>query len=327
MQLDHHHPTIAALLDHQQRLGLSDAAFSRRWLDCAASTWGRVQSGAYAVADQTQILARFEGALAALEDHAAAGTGAAAAGILPLTSVRAVQAAIRAAATEPRDRLVVVLAPTGGGKTSLARAIGEAYHGRAALVEATEPWRKSYLAACEAIAIACGLRDIPSSARAAEATLLAYLEKTPRIILIDEAHYLGPQTANAVKAILNKTSSTIVLLAIPALWSRTRRTAWEEAEQLRSRTCALLQLDAVPRADVDALLADRLPPAAWADHPTLPDRARILQAITDAANRFGLLDTVERIARELRHQLGDHPIPLTPDLTTAALAHVSTLRS
>jgi len=326
MQLDSNHPTIAALIAHQERLHLSDAKFAAARLQCAASTWLRVKSGSYQVDDQTQILQRLDGALAALDDEAASPAAAASARVLPLASVRSVTAAVRAALGEPRDRLVVALAPTGGGKTSVAKALLDTYPGRVALVEATEPWRKSYLAACEAIGAAVGMREIPSATRAAESALLAHLARAPRVIVIDEAHYLGPQTANLAKAILNRTPCVVVLLAIPALWARTRRQAWEEAEQLRSRTCALLQLDQVQRADIDALLADRLPAPSWAE-ASPPQRPQILEIIAKAANSFGLLDTVERIAREILHELGADPAPLTLDITTAAVRRIQALRA
>lgn len=320
LTLDAQHPVVSRLIELQGTA--SDAQFAKRWLTCSASSWSRIKAGSYHAADPARMADKLEGSLAALEDARASGAGSID-DIVPLRLIRQGIAAVKRAFGEPRDRLVVVLAATGGGKTTLARAISETYHGRVISAEASETWRSSYLAATHALMRAAGIRDLPHSTRLAEVALIDHLRAAPRLIVIDEAHYFGPATINLVKAILNQTSSAVVLLAIPALWERTKQAAWDEAEQLRSRTCALVRAEEVDQHDIDSYLRHRLN-GSWTSLPD-SDRSSAISLVGATANRFGRLATVARVAAELEVEIGDRAAT-TSDID-AAINTVKLLRA
>lgn len=296
-------PTVARLIELQG--DQSDAAFARRWLTCTAGTWSRVRGDKYHAKDHTALREKLEGCLSQLEDHVAAngpGHGTTATDIVDLPFLRQALAGVRRAFAEQRDRLVVVLGPTGAGKTTVATHLAELYHGRVISCEATETWRSSYLAACHGVMTAAGIRELPTSKRAAEAALIDELRTRPRILVIDEAHYFGPATVNLVKLVLNRTRCTVVALAIPILWERMKRTAWQESEQLRSRACAVVASDSISSFDVGAYLAARLG-SHWTNLEPAEAKA-LAQQIATSANQFGQMSTVARITREL----DGHPI-------------------
>lgn len=313
------HPTVARLVALQGNT--SDNQFARMHLSCSASSWNRVKAGTYHAASGARMLEKLEIDLAAAERRLA-GRGQAAE-ILPLQLVDLADRAVRRAFVEPRDRLVVVLAPTGGGKTTVAAHLS-ATHTGTVVVEASETWRSSYLAACHALLRGLGVDDRPTGTRAAESLLLHTLAEKPKLLIIDEGHYFGPATINLVKAILNQTRSTVVLLAIPALWARMKRSAWEEAEQLRSRTCAVVECRELRDADVSLYLRSALG-EAWGAL-TAEEARDSSRAVREVANGFGLMATVARIAKEIADELGDSKARVTPGHVLAAVKTVSALR-
>lgn len=300
--LDAFHPVVARLAELQGTL--SDDVFARRHLSCTGATWNKIRAGKYGaeVKDPARMLDKLETDLASLEQAhsvAVADYGA----IVPCPFLSLAIKGVRRSFTEPRNRLVVALAPTGGGKTTLARQIADTWHGRVLRTEATETWRKSYLKSCADILAAAGIEpaEIPHSAARAEGALLRLLRAQPRVIVIDEAHYFGPATINLVKAILNQTPCSVVLLAIPDLWHRMNRAAWVESEQLLTRRCAMVDGRTLTARDAAAYLADRLGPW-WT--PLDPDtRSAIAEAVAERACRFGLWNTLEQVTAELRADL------------------------
>lgn len=317
--LDSTHPVVARLIELQA--DQSDAIFAARWLSLSATTWFRIKQGSYGARDHSRVLEKLEGGLAAIEDERASRANSPGGRTLQLTGLKTGLAAVRRAFGETRDRLVVILAPTGGGKTTFARALEATYPGRVSSVEATETWRTSYLAAIHVLGQAIGLPDLSNSTRLAEAALLDALRARPRIICIDEGHYFGAATINLIKAILNQTGCTVVLLAIPALWSRIKRSAWEESEQLRTRTCALVEARHLSVEDAQVFLADRLGAAFSQLNDEAAEAARL---VANAGNEFGLLDTAERIAAEASTEAGT--APLTLDIIKAAIRNTTALR-
>lgn len=290
------HPVVARLIELQG--GMSNQRFADRWLSCTVSSWGRILDGKYHAKDASHMLAKLESDLAALEKAHARDVATASADIVGVSLIRQGMMAVERAYGESRDRLVAVLAPTGGGKTTFARALVAKNQGTIA-VEASETWRSSYLAACHGLLSALGHTGLPAGTRAAERLLLDTLHRAPKLIVIDEAHYFGPATINLVKAILNQSASTVVMLSIPELWERMKRRAWEESEQLRSRTCAVVAIDQLSARDVGLLVGARLDTQLRASAVSEGEAGDIVRAIRAEANRFGLLATVTRICAEL----------------------------
>lgn len=312
------HPVVARLMELQG--DTSNGRFAKRWLSCTGSSWGRILQGKYHAGDPARMLEKLELDLAGLERHRAAATAARASDIAGISLVTMGMAAVDRAFGESRDRLVAVLAPTGGGKTTFARALALKHQGMVQ-VEASETWRTSYLAACHALLRALGVATLPGGTRAAESLLLQILKASPKLIVVDEAHYFGPATINLVKAVLNQTASTVVLLSIPELWERMKRSAWEESEQLRSRTCAMVRCEELPARDVAMVFAKR-----FGSRVTGHEEAReMVEAIRAEANRFGLMATVARILAEIEADLEEGEGP-TPEGVLKACGVVAALR-
>ncbi len=317
--LDSNHPTIAALITHQGNM--SDNKFAERFLPISSTVWFRLKKGQYPLKDYEKLSDKLDAALRSIEDHATITESQRDTAIVPLSNVKAAVVAVRRAFDQPRDRLCVILTPTGGGKTTMARAILAQFTGRTVIVEATEPWRTSYIAAIHAIGDSLGLTGLASSSRVAERALLTELKQRPRIIVIDEGNYFGKQSLNLVKAILNQTQSTVVILALPELWNAMKQRTWTEAAQLRTRTISHVAMASVTIRDVETLMSARLP------HFTSQlngSHRKCIQDITDAANSFGLYDTVVQIADAIHDEAGEQPI--TPDIVEQGIKNLKTLR-
>jgi len=320
MQIDTTHPIIMRLAELQG--AQSDKAFAKRWLTVSETTWFRVRSGSYTADDHSRVWDKLSADLARLEDHLVIASGHDPV-VLPMQHICLGLAATRCAFGQPRNRLVTILGDSGSGKTFTARAIAEEFPGACASVQASEPWRSSYMAALQSIADAAGLGKLPASARVAESQLITYLCKSPRIIAIDEGNYFGPATLNLVKLILNLTKSTVVVLALPELWERMVRSHRAEYQQLRNRTAAKLLLNTVDNAGVRMLMNDALN-SQW----STMDATEIAAAtgkIVREGNTFGLWNTVSSIAGEIRSEAGDSP--LDPKIIDKAIANVRSLRN
>lgn len=281
---------IARLAALQTQLGESDARFAKRWLDTHATTWLRLRDGTYAAADWTPMMARVHRAIHSIEQFLESATLHG--GLLPLDHVKQTITAVRAAAKQPRDRLVLVLMPTGGGKSSIVPLLAMEFTEQVVACEATETWRESYLGACIGIADALNLKLPAASARVVEAAVFSELKDRPRKLVIDEAHYLGAPTLNLIKAILNKTQTIVVLLAIPSLWTRLTSKASDELAQLRARTFSRIHATVMGRDDLTLFLAARV--LGWPEMTEADQAAARLETKT-AGETLGLWDTAAQI--------------------------------
>lgn len=130
-------------------------------------------------------------------------------------------AALNAAAMEEsgiQERGVAFLAGTGGGKTFLARWLKKRL-GRAAIVEANGSWRTSQFAVLHSLLRALG-QPVPQSTLKAESALLDYLTENKIFLILDEQDLLGRDALNLIRALLNKTRTTVIALMVPETWDR-----------------------------------------------------------------------------------------------------------
>ncbi|MBI5768737.1 MAG: ATP-binding protein [Verrucomicrobia bacterium] len=317
------HPTVKALIEHRDRLNISDTILSRRYIGISKTTWSQLQSGTYPAQDPSPMLEKCEAALQVLIDEAerADTTGGNKGTIIDLPHIKAAIAGIKGCYGVPQNRLVVYLADTGGGKTTLALKLQQTYRSAAICGEAGETWRGSYLNAASDVAEWIGLDEEFTNPRAAERAVIDALAVTPRIVVIDECHYCGPQALNFIKAILNKTTSRVVMVAMPQLWARMEQKAYDEARQLRRRTHAKIVVEKVEASDCRKFLAARLP----GYDAKAGDEKEIVAVCVAAANRFGLYDTLERICAEVGSEGAGKDASL--DVVTAAIKRVEALRS
>lgn len=315
------HPTVKALESHRLRLGLNDSQFAQR-LRVSPASWSTMRDGTYAAQNKTPMLERFEAALAQLADQAAvSAVRGPRGGVVELRHIRAAVRAVKRAAGEPRNRLVVYLSRTGGGKSTLAQHLAATYLDSCVVVQATETWRDSYYAALLTVARALGITEGIGSARAAELAVIDALALAPRILVVDEAHHGGKAALNLLKLILNVCPETrVVALAIPQLWDRMQQANAQEAAQLRSRTCAKITVPDVGPEDCAAFLAAKMPGYSALNG----DEKQAVAAACDAANRFGLFDTLQRLCDDdLLAKAGK----LTVEEVQAAIRRVEGLRS
>jgi len=278
----------------QAEAGLSDGKFAAQHLTISASTWSRIQGGVYA-ADAATAFTTLAGNLRVIRIERARGAkltgGTAFHEIEPHKAViNAIVSARLKAATDP-ERLVVFLAPSGGGKTRLGREITVMFGGY--YVEATESWRDSYFSALCAIGRSVGVNEseLLAGRELAEQKVINRFKARRTVLVIDEGEYFGPRTMNLLKMLLNQTETVIVLLAIPALFERWQKKSWEESRQLNRRCEAIVEAGPVIPSDVAQFASKRLTISGPAD--------KVWGVIAKAANEFGHYSMVRRVIEEL----------------------------
>lgn len=285
---------LAQLNALKTQLGLSDAEFVRRYITISSTVWSRVNSGTYP-AGVASVFVKLEGNLRQLRIQLAKNaklTGSVAFHVF--TQQQAASDAVTTCKMKPVDdpnRFVAYLAPTGGGKTALARQLKVEHDG--ILVEGRESWRTSYNAALVTIGTAAGVpeSELVKGVRFAETALLKRLNSNRRVLIIDEGEYFGPRTINLVKLILNQTPTVVIVLAIPELFDRWQKAAWEEARQINRRAEAIVELELVTPEEVATFLATRVTLAS--------DAKQVAGVIAKAANEFGHYDLVTRVVQQL----------------------------
>ena len=215
---------------------------------------------------------------------------------------------------EDPDRAVFFLAPTGGGKTALARQLKVMHDG--IFVEARESWRESYYAALYDIGIAAGVSpdELGTSKHSAEQALLRKLRANRRVLIVDEGEYFGARTINLFKLLLNQTGTVPVIMTIPVLFTRWQARSWAESEQLNRRAHAVIVAGPVLPDDVDLFFSG-------AD---LSAAKSVCGVVAKAANEFGSYDTVREIVAELA---ADGPGEVTKERAEKAVSNFKRLRA
>lgn len=300
---------------------VSNKQFADAHLTVSETVWFRVRGGKYPAEDHTRVLNKLTDDLSRYLDREEMESSVKTQKILPLSHITAARDALNLAFREERNRVVIVLADTGGGKTMITRSIARDFSTRTIVVEATEAWRNSYLAAIHGIARAAGISEPRQNKRQAEIELLELLNKQPRIIVIDEGNYFGSAALNLVKAIVNQTRSIVVILALPVLWKFITRASSQEARQLRNRAASILdQFDTLRKSDVTLALNETVP--NW--NTLNGSSGAAVNIVMDAANSFGLWNTVFTIASFINDESAGQS--LTLDIVKQAATDVQKLR-
>jgi type II secretory pathway predicted ATPase ExeA len=156
-------------------------------------------------------------------------------------------------------RVILVEGDSGLGKSSALTFMQRKWGQRLLIVEATEVWGDNPNALLGAILDALGVRDQAMSREGRLRQVVARLRQARTALAIDEAHHLGPHCLNTCKTLVNQTPGEVVLLALPTLWRRLERAAYEEVKQLLgNRLAERIKLGALREADVKKLLSRRL---------------------------------------------------------------------
>jgi len=292
---------------------ISDSAFARRFLPFSASTLSRIMAGEYGGAkggNLTRIAEHLDTAEADI-DGRLDGLRKAAETDVQFVRTRLASAALAsvAKARDSRDRrVVVILAPTGAGKTAIGRYLQQR---GAVYVEGRQSWRSSYKAFCADVAAAAGhpLKVRAFTERDAEARMLHALGIKDGVLYIDEANTLGASTANAIKLIANQTGYTVVIGAIPEMWDKFHAGSQDEVRQVINRCQPVLRHTHLTPGDCKPFLARAGLPEA--------DLAKAVPLVCDAANAFGAIKTVMALAADL----ADLGRPALDDVTKALGIH------
>ena len=303
---------LKAAVETTEGAAMSEERFAKRFLAFSATTWSKVKSGTYA-GSLASVAAKCAAAIESIEAQLPSIEGAAKYSqefVRTQLAKAAIAAINRARAGVESRRVVVVLAPTGGGKTALAKYL----KGKGAVCVEGQAWRTSYKAFCSDVARAVG-RNAPSSWQEyrVEEEMVKALSARDGLLFIDEANTMSAACANAVKYIVNRTGYTVVIAAIPSLWDKFLSGNRDEVLQLVNRCQPVIRAERIAEADVSQFLAAR----------GLPAKGRFPRDIAAAANAFGGFSTVVSLVNRLA-EIGDpSEDDLAAELRAAAAEVVS----
>jgi DNA transposition AAA+ family ATPase len=213
-------------------------------------------------------------------------------------------------------RVVVVVGDTGQGKTAAGRCLLEKFAQRLLWVEANECWGDSPMAMTGAILKSLGVREMPYQVMTRLDKVVERLAESRVCMVIDEAHHMGPRCLNTLKTLVNQTPGEFVLLAMPTLWRRLEREAYEEVRQLTgNRLAERIKLEALRESDLKKLIERRAPGLNG-------DLKTAVKLVADRAPQKGNLAFVRDVckrAAELARESGSGTA-ITLDLFSAAVA-------
>jgi len=195
-------------------------------------------------------------------------------------------------------RVVLLEGDSGLGKSSALTQLQRKYGQRILLIEATVVWGDNPNSFLGAVLDALGVREQPSSRDSRLRMVVAKLRARRVALAIDEAHHLGANCLNTCKTLINETARStnpceVILLALPTLWRRLERAAYEEVRQLLgNRLAERIKLGQLREGDVRKLLSRR----AKIEDP------RAAQAVLKEAQARGNLSFVAAVCERLNDQ-------------------------
>ena len=190
------------------------------------------------------------------------------------------------------NRVLIVQGESGVGKTTAVGLLRGKYGtGRISYVEASDVWADSPNAFLGAILRALGVTELPAGRVQRLEDVQQRLSISRRCLVVDEAHHLGPHCLNAVKTLVNTTPGEFVLVAIPSLWAKLQKAAYQEARQLTTnRLSERVQLR-LADADVARYLSKFYPDAQPA---SLRHAARLVRTQAAAGGNMAFVRDVVR---------------------------------
>lgn len=211
--------------------------------------------------------------------------------VLRTSKVRALEQALRECAEKPGpERLVLMLAPTGGGKTMCCNYLAERLNAR--IVEVRDVWRHSATGfvplqdICRAVGVRVG-RGVTMAAM--QDALVRYCLERRIVLAFDEGEHFGRSSLNLVKFLLNKTRIVVALFCVPNEYERWEDYWPNEAPQIARRCHACIELSVVDPEDAGLFF----PAGQFAD------KASELNYLATEASRFGHFSLVKRVADKL----------------------------
>lgn len=278
-------PAVLELAEIQATLGLPDGDFSRTVkFAYSGSSWGKIKSGTFSGNPEKALRA----VKAALNAYRVGGDIEVLRGHVVFPHIRqAIEAVTVARTATDEHKLVIVCGDSCAGKSVTARILGEEFGGH--YMHAHPSWQGSYLRSLIGLARALGLSTEFRSTGAAEMAVLAALEQSPALLVIDEANHFSREFVNFLKTILNETRCCLALFTLPGHLGRLSAMHAEESRQLLRRAVAIIHIPPVSSADVMAMHS-----GLYADLHL----GHAAPSLASAANRLHRLDTVRRIFEE-----------------------------
>ena len=275
---------------------ISDTEFAKRYLPFSASTFSRVKSNEKAKTiglNFDNITEQIQQAEEEIAERLSAIRIAAAVEqeFVPTKLACATQASLKKARDSKTRRVVVLLAPTGAGKST----VGEALSARGAIyMEGRQSWKRSYKAFCADVARAAGrpMKVKRYTEHDAEERMLQALRSRDVILYLDEANALGPESVNAIKMIVNTTGTVVLIAAVPGTWDKLCSGAEDEVEQLVNRCQPILRYKGLSADDARPFISRSALSAADID--------KCIDQVVECANEFGAFKTIVALVDELQ---------------------------
>ncbi len=300
--------------DYQEARGFSDKEMERRFGGIGSTkTYKRILAGDLSELDLERQLANYRAVWALIE--ATAGADEVQEALYDdLTPVVLLRRAMLAILKETGNaRVVLMEGDTGTGKTCALRRLVEKYGQRILPIQAWDCWGDSPMALLGAILTALGEQDQPLAMVPRLEKVIRRLRAQRVCLVIDEAHHLGPHQLNTIKGLVNDTPGEFVLLAMPTLWKRIERAAWEEVRQLTgNRLAERIKLGGLREADVRRLLERRA---------GVTDSRAVRKVASEAAAR-GNLAFVREVARRLAEKREPGQAPELEDVLAVVTAEM-----
>lgn len=300
--------TVKALIKIQKDIGdergspVSDEEFTAKHLRAySAGAWSKLRRNEYEAQTIAPVFAKLGACLKnlrrmmRLKKRATQGTE-----FQRLPVHEAVfEAVTQCLSRSDERRIVVYVAPTGGGKSRLIEELRLAHE--LSLVRANETWRKSYYYAlcgvCRGLSTNLDEYKTPSNTLVAREQMLGAMNGLG-LVAIDEGNYFGTHSLNLVKDMVNDTAWTVLLCTTPQGWKDAQRYA-HEFGQLRRRIFSVYEYEPLSADEVGRWLT---PLNLGAIHQ------QACVAVSDAAREFGAIDMVNRVAEKIADSTGTgHP--------------------
>ncbi len=304
-----HRLAIAQLIATQQQLGMNDTEFCAG-ADLDATTWSRLRKGIYITRQgpgkQIVALKRHSKNLCVrkqMNDNRAS-LGLDTRDFIRFADYDAVLAAVNSAiATAERggeNKLVIYVAPSGGGKTRAALQLTrEGFKAR--MVTARPSWSRSYFPALLAIARCLDMGDDYRVAHHVERDVLKAMEPRSErgVLIINEFEMVCKPMQDFLRSILNETSWAILILITPEGYRKLLRRGGGGIEQLMRRCEAVIESSEVTGPQVQAFFEQH-----W---PLTPELKTAALEVAQEAQRFGGFDCICCVIDYLVTEFGEVP--------------------
>lgn len=215
-------------------------------------------------------------------------------------------------------RVILFEGDTGTGKSSALVRLVEKYGQRILPMQCWDAWDDSPMALLGGILDGFGEKFQPFSLVARLRLVVQHLKARRVFLAFDEAHHLGPRQLNTIKGLVNETPGEFGLLAMPTLWKKIERDAWQEVRQLTgNRLAERIRIDGINQSDVKKLLERRARVVDPRAIRHVADEAR-----SGGAKNRGNLQFVSKVCRALVEK---HPdtVPELEDVVAAVKAEAA----